>query len=433
MTSPSSTEIKGRLPRIGAILAATIFFLMANGLIGTLTPLRAHLEGFSNFAVGVLGACYFAGFVVGCFTGPFLLSRVGHIRAFSLAASLTAASVLLLPILTAPVAWFGLRALTGLCIAMLFMTLESWLNNRATNETRGRILSTYIVVNLSALILGQWLLVLGTPNSAALFSIGAILYCLCLVPVTLTSQPQPPAMEAPRIRVLHLFRIAPVGAMGCVTVGLANGAFWTLAPVYAQSLGFGTREMALFFSIFIAGGALMQWPLGRLSDGMDRRWIIGLICTTASFCGLVLGIFGWLLTRAPEIFFLFVFVLGAFMLPLYSLSIAHANDRLPRGDFVQSSAGLLLINAGMSVPGPLLAALVMEVAGAHALFLFTALAHAAMALFTFTRTRVREAPDASSREAFAPMPQTSQAVLPLDPRAAVGQNDVAPPDEARPS
>src|SRR5258705_2572973 len=337
---------------IAAILVSTGLFLMGNGLIGTLTPLRAHLDGFSDVAVGTLGTWYFAGFVLGCFAGPHLLSRVGHIRAFAVAAALVAISVLLLPLWVTPVAWLAARGITGFSIAILYMAIESWLNDRATNETRGQILSLYVAVNLSALLLGQWLLLLGEPQSFELFSIGAILYCLCLVPMGLTRLPPPAPHPALRIDLSRIFSVAPVGAAGCVTTGLANGAFWTLAPLYGQSLGFSLLEIALFMSVFIAGGALIQWPLGRISDGMDRRWMIAATCTAASLCGLVLGVLGWLLVGMPVIFYSIAFVLGASMLPLYSLAIAHANDRLPRTEFVAVSAGLLMINAGSSVPGP---------------------------------------------------------------------------------
>jgi len=201
-----------------------------------------------------------------------------------------------------------------------------------------------------------------------------------------------------------------------LTVGLANGAFWTLAPLYVQSLGFSTAGLALFMSVFIAGGALVQWPLGRISDGSDRRWIIAATCTGASAAGLVLGLLGWLLVRVPDLFFLVVFVLGATMLPLYSLSIAHANDRLPRSQFVEASAALLMISAATSIPGPLLAAFVISTAGPYSLFLFTALTHAAMAFFAFTRIRVREPAAMETRDAFEAVPLSSPAALPLDPR-----------------
>jgi MFS family permease len=407
---------------IAAILFATAFFLMGNGLIGTLTPLRAHAQGFSDIAVGALGAWYYLGFVVGCFAGPRLLARVGHIRAFAVAAVLVAASVLIQPIWTNPSAWFGARAIAGISMAVLYMSVESWLNDRATNETRGRILSIYVMVNLSALLLGQWLLLLAQPESFELFSIGAILYCLCVVPMGLTRLPAPALRRPPRIDLIRIVTVSPVGAAGCLTVGLANGAFWALAPIYGQSLGFDTTQIALFMSIFIAGGALIQWPIGRISDGMDRRWMIAATCTVASLCGLVLGIFGWLLIRVPDLFYATVFLLGASMLPLYSLSIAHANDRLPRAEFVDASAALLMINAAASVPGPLLASFVIATAGPYSLFLYTALAHAAMAFYAFTRMRTTEPAPPETREIFTPVAPGSPAALPLDPRGPAQEN-----------
>ena len=414
MASPSSS--------IAAILVSTGLFLMGNGLIGTLTPVRAHLDGFSDIAVGTLGTWYFAGFVLGSFTGPRLLSRVGHIRAFAVAGALVAISVLILPLWVTPLAWFAARGTTGFSLAILYMAIESWLNARASNETRGQILSLYVTVNLFALLLGQCLLLLGEPQSFELFSIGAMLYCLCLVPIGLTRLPPPPLHPAVQVDLVRIFNVAPVGAAGCVTAGLANGAFWTLAPLYGQSLGFSTPEIALFMSVFIAGGALVQWPLGRLSDGMDRRWIIAAACTAASFCGLLLGVLGWLLIGTPLIFYGIVFALGAAMLPLYSLAIAHANDRLPRAEFVEVSAGLLMINAASSIPGPLLASFVIATAGSYSLFLYTAIIHAGMAFYAFTRIRVMEPAPLETREIFTPVPQGSPASIPLDPRGPAQEN-----------
>ncbi len=401
---------------ITALLLSTVIFLMGNGLVGTLIPLRATIEGFSSISIGAMGAWYYAGFVAGCYGGPRLLSRVGHIRSFAVASTLIAASIMMMPLWTSQASWFVLRGLMGLCTAILYMALESWLNDRATNENRGRILAVYIGVNLSALLIGQWMLLLGLPSSFELFSISAMLYCLCLVPIGLTRLPAPQAPAVPRLNLARIFKSSPVGAAGCLTVGLANGAFWTLAPVYAQTLGFGTRDLALFMSVFIAGGAIVQWPLGRLSDGMDRRWIIAMTCTAAAGCGLVLGGAGQLLVAIPSLFYFVVFLFGAASLPLYSLSVAHANDRLPRAEFVEASAGLLMINAATSIPGPVLAALVMASAGPNALFLFTALAHAAMAFYAFTRIRLREPAAAETRELFSPAPQSSPAALQLDPR-----------------
>ena len=402
---------------IRAILLSTALFLMGNGLVGTLTSLRGHLDGFSDLEIGVLGACYFAGFVLGCFAGPHLLARAGHIRTFAVCAALAAATVLVQPIYTTPLVWFAARAVGGFCNANLFMALESWLNDRATNETRGRLLSYYVIVNLSSLILGQWLLLAANPLSFEVFSLGAIVYCLCLAPVGMTRLPQPAPAQSPTLRLKRLLTISPVGAAGVIAGGLANSAFWVFAPVYVNGLGFSTRGLALFMTVFIAGGALIQWPLGRFSDRVDRRWIIAGICAVCCVAGIALAILGGTTLRTSILLYIFIAIFGASMLPLYSLSIAHANDRLPRSEFVEASAGLLFLSALASVFGPLLVSFVIAVGGTQTLFLYTATVHAAMVIFAATRIFTHAAPWNETREPFEPVPQGSPASLPLDPRA----------------
>src|SRR5689334_11448393 len=281
-----------QLYSIAAILLSVAFLLAGNGLVTTLTPLRAHFEGFSHLAIGALASCYYVGFVLGCFAGPRVLARVGHIRAFSVAAALAAAAVLLQSLLIVPVAWFIIRAGFGFCAANIYMALESWLNDRATNQTRGRILAAYVIVTLTFLTLGQWLLLLASPTGFKLFTVAAIAYICCLVPVGLTRLPQPAPQPVPPLRVRRLINMAPVGVAGVMTVGLANGAFWALAPVYAQLLGFRTSGIAAFMSTFIIGGALIQLPLAKFSDRSDRRWLIALACGSAALFGIILALLG---------------------------------------------------------------------------------------------------------------------------------------------
>lgn len=406
-----------QLTSIGAILLSTAFLLAGNGLIATLTPLRAHLEGFSDLEIGAMGSFYYMGFVLGCLVGPRVLARAGHIRTFAVGAALTAATVLLQPLLVAPAAWFAIRAAFGFCAANVIMALESWLNDRATNHTRGRILSAYVMVNLSFLMLGQWLLLLASPAGYKLFSVAAMTYICCLVPMGLTQLPQPLPQAAPPLRVKRLVRMAPEGVAGVITVGLANGAFWTLAPVYAQLLGFRTSGIAAFMSAFILGGALIQVPLGRFSDRMDRRWIMALCCGSAVTLGVALAFLGRLGIKTPAILFPTAFVFGAAMLPLYSLSIAHANDRMLRSEFVEASATLLLINALASIIGPVLAAVITVEVGMPALFFYTAAVHLLMTAFTLSRLVVARAAPESAREHYVSVPQqASPTALELDPR-----------------
>ena len=407
-----------QLYSIGAILLSTAFLLLGYGLTNTLVPLRAHLDGFSNIMIGAIGSAYYLGFVAGCFLVPRLLSRVGHIRTFAVAASLTGATVLLHPLLVSPVAWLIARAAFGFCAAGVYMVIESWLNDRATNENRGRILSTYVAVNLGSIMLGQWLLPLASPKGPELFSLAAILYALCVIPVGMTLLPQPALQAAPKLRVRKLMETSPVGMAGVIAVGLANGAMWTLGPVYAISLGFSTTGIALFMSAFVLGGTLIQLPLGRISDRLDRRWIIVGVSAAAALGGVALALFGRWGAHTHWLLYALAFFFGAAMLPLYSLSIAHANDRIERSDFIEASATLLMVNALASVAGPTLAAIVIAWTGMASLFLYTAGVHVVMVLFTLSRMAVARAPVEESREHFVAMPQQgSTSGLELDPRS----------------
>jgi MFS family permease len=324
--------------------------------------------------------------------------------------------VLLQSLLVSPAAWFAIRMGFGFCAANVFMALESWLNDRATNQTRGRILAAYVIVTLTFLTLGQWLLLLASPAGLKLFTIGAIAYICCLVPVGLTRLPQPAPQPVPPLRVRRLIRMAPVGIGGVITVGLANGAFWALAPVYAQLLGFHTSGIATFMSTFIIGGALIQLPLAKFSDRLDRRWLIALACGCAAVFGVALALLGQHGIKTPALLFPAAFFFGAAMLPLYSLSIAHANDHMLRSEFVEASATLLLINALASVLGPILGATITALFGMPALFFYTAAVHVVMTVFTVVRTAAMPAPK-EGREHYVPVLQLSSATaLELDPR-----------------
>ncbi len=407
-----------QLYSIGAILFSVAFLLLGNGLTGTLIPVRAHLENFSDLQIGAIGSFYYIGFVAGCFVVPRILARVGHIRTFAVAAALTASTILLQPMWISPPVWFLDRAAFGFCAAGVYMVIESWLNDRATYETRGRILASYVGVNLMALMAGQWLLTIASPKSDLLFSLSAIIYTLCVVPVGMTLLPQPVPQPAPELRIRRLMHKAPVGMAGVITVGLANGAFWALAPVYAISLGFSTFGIALFMSAFILGGTLMQFPLARFSDRLDRRWIIVGICMAAAVGGAALALLGRWSSAMPWLLYPLALFFGAAMLPLYSLSIAHANDRIERNEFVEASAALLLVNALAAVAGPTIAAFVTARAGLASLFFYTAAVHTMMAVFTLTRISVKAAAPGEKREHFVSVPQLqAPTAAELDPRA----------------
>ncbi|MEI9990018.1 MAG: MFS transporter [Rhizomicrobium sp.] len=401
---------------VGAILFSTALYIMGNGLIGVLIPVRGHASGFSNLALGVIGSFYFAGFVLGCFLGPRLLARVGHSRTFGVGAGISAAAILLQSMIVTIPVWILLRGAFGVAAACIYMVIESWLNDRATNENRGRIFSAYLTVNFSAIIVGQMLSGTARPTSFSLFSLAAVFYALCLIPMGLTRLPQPNAAAVPVLRPLRLYRISPVGVMGCIAVGFANSAVWTLAPVYADAHGLAKGWIAVFMSVFTFGGAIVQLPLGRISDRMDRRYIIAFVSVVAAALGVALATFGgahrWTILPLIGLF-------GLMALPLYGLSVAHTNDRIARDEFVETSATLLMINSLASVSGPTLAALAMGWFGTSALFFYTATIHAAMAVFALVRITMKEAASPTSRERYEPIPpQSTQAEAALDPRGA---------------
>lgn len=405
-----------QLASIAAILFTTLIFLVGNGLLQTLIPVRAHMEGFSTLAIGIIGSAYFAGFVLGCFSGPRWLARVGHIRTFTVCAGMCATATLIQSMAVSEVSWFLMRMLFGFAAANMYMVLESWLNDRARNESRGSIFASYLSVNFAGLMIGQLLFATARPGSFVLFSLATVFYALCLIPVGLTDLKQPARAPVPKLRPLKLYKISPVGVAGCIAVGLANNAVWTMAPVYAQAEGLSSGWIALFMVAFTLGGTLVQVPVGRLSDRMDRRWVIAGTCALAATAGILMALFGgqsrWIMLGAIGAF-------GVLMLPLYGLSVAHANDRIPRDAFVESSATLLLINSIASVLGPTFAASVMDGFGAPSLFLFTAAVHSAMLIFTLIRLRQKSAPEGEHREEFSPLPyESSPASLELDPRKA---------------
>lgn len=416
----TTAQLLSQMGPLTAVLFTTLVFLVGNGLLNTLIPVRAHLEGFSTVTIGVIGSAYFAGFLAGCFTGPRWLARVGHVRTFSVCAGLCAAATLVQSIVVAEAGWIVLRAVFGFAAANIYITLESWLNDRAGNETRGVIFSSYLGVNFAGMMIGQLLFATASPSSYVLFSMACVFYALCLIPVGLTDLKQPARPPVPKLDPRKLFKISPVGVAGCIAVGLANNAVWTMAPVYAQAEGLSNGGVALFMVAFTLGGMLVQLPVGRLSDYVDRRWVIAGTCVLAAAAGILIALFGG---HGQNVMIATIGGFGVLMLPLYALSVAHANDRIPREAFVETSATLLLINAVASVIGPTFAAAIMDAFGASALFFFTAAVHTTMAVFTLWRlTRISAA---VPHDRFSPLPAES-ASLELDPRQS-------PPNQSPPN
>lgn len=303
-----------------ALLCGTAFLLMASGLHGLLLPLRGGLEGFSVASLGMLGTTWAGGFVAGCVFAPRLVRRVGHVRAFGCFAASAAIIALLSGMYIDAISWIILRTFTGFSMAGAFMVIESWLNERATNESRGKIFGLYMMVNYGATMSGQMMVANGDIRSDHLFMITGILFCLALIPTAMSTAVSPKPLTEVQLDLKALYRNSPAAFVGCILIGIANGAWGTLGAVFGAKSGISTTEIALMVSVTIAAGALMQIPVGRISDLVDRRYVLAGVASLAALVGLMAFIIG---PSNGKIIIIMTGCYGALAYALYPVALAH--------------------------------------------------------------------------------------------------------------
>ena len=372
------------LSSVAPLLLGVAILLTGQGLQGTLLPVRANLEGFSTLSIGLMGGAYFFGFTLGCLRGSVLLRRVGHIRVFAAMTAAASAVPLLHGLWVEIWLWWLLRFATGYCFAVLYVVIESWLNEQSPNETRGMVFSAYTLITLTVLAVGQQMLLLYDPQQMYLFAIASALVSLAAIPVVLSVAPTPTQTEERvRLDLRRLFRISPAGTLGCLASGMANGPFWALAAVFVAGYSPDVSLAAWFMTAAVLGGAVGQWPLGLWSDRVDRRWVIAF----AALAGLLVGLLSWLFfTRlTPALLLGLGAAWGAVAFPIYAVSVAHTNDHARPGEYVMISSGLLLMYGIGAIAGPFVASLAMQVTGAGGLFLYTAVIHLALLAYVAFR------------------------------------------------
>lgn len=413
MSALRFSTMKTVLSSIGALLISAAILLAGGGLLSTLVAIRAEAEGFPLIAIGLLTSAYYVGFIAGCLGTPFLVKRVGHVRVFAALSALTAAAALTHVIAVNIPVWLILRVLTGFSFAGLYMLIESWINEQAPNEKRGQVLSVYRMVDLGAVTAGQFMLTLADPKEFVLFSLVAICICAAIFPISLSTSKAPLAVTKTSLDLKKLIKTSPYAVMGCFAVGLANGAFWGVAPVFVQQLGHPVIVVSIFMSVAIACGALLQWPVGWISDRVGRRAVMIFM----SFLSVEAGLFLWQYAAQSQTMLLIGAALfGAFAMQIFGLAAAHANDFAEADEFVTISGGLLLIYGIGSVFGPSLASVVMSLQGPSAMFAFTAFAHLILALYGLWRVLKGEpVPDAADFVSM-PRPRSMMLVLRTDPR-----------------
>lgn len=400
-----------------ALLLSTAFLLAGNGLLGLLLPLRGAAEGFSTGQLGLLGTGWATGFVVGCLSAPVVVRRVGHIRAFACSAACAAIIILLDGLVVMPLAWILLRVGSGFFTAGAYMIIESWLNERATNESRGTIFAVYLTVTYLGITAGQLGVGAGDPRTAALFMAGAILFSLAVLPTALSTAASPRPLTGVSLDLGRLFANSPVAFLTVLLVGVVNGAFGTLGAVWGARIGLSTALIALMTSITVVSGALTQLPAGRISDRTDRRYVIVGLAVGAGLAGLLIVL---LRPTDPLTALVLAGVYGALTYPIYGLAVAHANDYADASEFVTVSGGLLFLYGAGTMFGPLAASAAMAGVGPEGLFIVTAASHALIAGYAFYRTYKRAPIPGSVRETFTTLPAapvTTPATATLDPRA----------------
>lgn len=386
--------MKNALSPVAALLIGVAILLAGSGLQGTLLPVRAGVESFSTLAIGLIGAAYFLGFTIGCLKGPELVGLVGHVRVFAAMTALASATPLLHGLVVNPLIWSGLRLISGFCFAVLFIVIESWLNEQATNESRSIVFSTYVMITLTFLGAGQMMLVFYDPTEMHLFAIASVLVSVAAMPVVLTRGPTPQQPVSVDVDLRRLFKISPSGSFGCLVTGLANGTFWSLSPLFIAASSDDLNLAAAFMTAGVIGGALAQWPVGFLSDKLGRRKTLALAASGG------IAISAVIIFQSSSIGGISLLLLGvawgACSFPLYAVSVAHANDYTDPDDYVMVSSGLLLMYGAGAVIGPFVASAVMTVLGAGGMFIFTGFSH--MLLIAFVAVRISRRGTAATDE-----------------------------------
>ncbi|MDH5527950.1 MAG: MFS transporter [Nitrospirota bacterium] len=403
----------GTVTIIFSLLLGMAALLMGVGLMGTTLGLRAAVEGFSPGVTGVVMSAYFVGYVIGTRWCPGMIRRVGHIRAFAAMASVASTAILCHSMLVTPVVWTVLRVITGTCMVGLYLSVESWLNALASNTNRGRLFAVYQIVCLSALAVGQFLVLAGDVAGFVPFVLSSLLISLSLVPVALTTVEQPAAVPGSgAVALKHLVRLSPSAMGGALGSGLLNGTLWGMGPLFAHLAGRDEMGVASFMAVLILGGALLQWPVGWLSDRMDRRLVLAGVGVCGAVCAVAVAATAtaplpWLLGTA--------FFYGGMAFSVYGLSVAHMNDMVEPHHALEAARGIMLLHGVGAMIGPIVGGLLMGALGPGALMGFMAVVLALVGGFCLLR-RVARKRSGAGQTGFVPMLRTTQAAFEMDPR-----------------
>ncbi len=390
-----------------ALLLGMGFLMVGNGLQATLMGVRGGIEGFSTFELSLITSAYFLGFLFGSRAAPEMIRRVGHVRVFAALGSLLSAVLILFPVITDPYVWVLFRVLVGLCLSGVYVTAESWLNNSATNETRGQTLSAYMIVQMAGIVTGQAILGMGDAASYTIFIIPSVLVSLAFAPILLSISPTPAFETTKPMSLGELFRNSPLTFVGMTLLGGVFSALFGMASVYGTEAGLSVAQISAFVSAIFIGPLVLQFPIGWISDRMDRRLLIlatGVIGGVAAIGGLAFG-------ASFQALLVVGFLIGGVANPLYSLLIAYLNDYLDPDDMAAASGGLIFINGLGAIAGPVLTGWLMNTLGPAAGFWgFVATLMLAIAIYAAYRMTQRASTPVDETGAYVSVMPTATAV-----------------------
>ncbi|MEM7268651.1 MAG: MFS transporter [Pseudomonadota bacterium] len=369
------------------LLLGMLLLMIGNGLQGTLLGVRGGIEGFDPALLSYVISAYFLGFLGGSLAAPVLLKRVGHVRVFAAMASLISAAFILYAAAPDLIAWFFLRVVVGFCFSCVYVVAESWLNDSTDNEHRGQALSVYVIVQMMGIVSAQAMFSFGDPSGYGLFVLISVLVSISFAPILLSVSPAPIYQTAKRMSFGELFRTSPLGFVGSVAIGACFAALFGMSSVYGAQRGLSQSEIAIFVASIYVGGMILQYPIGWMSDRMDRRILIIGVCAVASASCLMAMAGG-------DSFYVSIaaaFFIGGTVNPLYSLLIAHTNDYLDHDDMAAAASGLVFIGGVGAIGGPVIVGQMMGLMGPWAFYLYVMLIMASVSLYGVWRMTRRAA------------------------------------------
>jgi len=373
------------LGSVWALLLGMTLIMIGNGMQATLMGVRGGIEGFGTLQLSVITSAYFLGFLIGSRATPEMIRRVGHVRVFAALGSFISAGLIAFPVLTDPYSWTVIRVILGFCLSGVYVTAESWLNNAATNTTRGKILSAYMIAQTSGIIAAQGLMNLGEAGGYLLFVVPSILVSLSFAPILLSASPTPAFETDKPMTLRQLYDSSPLACVGMLILGGIFAAQFGMASVYGAQAGLSVGQISGFVAAIFAGAVAFQMPVGWLSDRMDRRWLIlgvAVVGALSTGVGAFLGVdFETLLVLG--------FIMGGMASPLYSLFIAYTNDFLQVEDMAAASGGLVFVYGMGAIVGPIVTGQLMEMVGPHGFWLFLAVLFALIAAYAAWRMTCR--------------------------------------------